>query len=74
MAWDGESEKGVEEWWCWERKPITARDPHPWQQAQDRVLAGCIHLLSQGCCRKPHSQQLERRDSGIEKLSDWTWP
>lgn len=39
-----------------------------------QVLAGCVHLLSQECYRDPHSQQLEKRDSGLEKPPDWTWP
>lgn len=42
--------------------------------AWDRVLAGCVHLLSQERRREPHSQPLERRDSGIKRPSDWTWP
>lgn len=39
-----------------------------------QVLAGCVHFLSQECYREPHSQQLEKRDSGLERPPDWTWP
>jgi hypothetical protein len=38
------------------------------------VLAGCVHLLSQECCREPHIQQLEKRDSGLERPPEGTWP
>lgn len=71
MPWSGES-KG--DWCVPELQRGAGRKRPSSMPGIGRVLAGCVHLLSQECCRDPHSQQLEKRDSGLERPPDWTWP